>query len=159
MIRLRRRDWQGSTHIPRPELSERSRQSRGRTRATFRDTDFSERISGDGRGGAGSLWVSHRLRSLRCVRAVRDETRRPTDIANTLAEHHSGPASRLRISARNLAETHLSFAGIGPALVKGLSAVEWGRVRKVGEQKRSSLDSPLAQRNSIVPVKTRQARW
>ena len=60
------------------------------------------------------------------MRAVRDETRRPTDIANTLAEHHSGPASRLRISARNLAETHLSFAGIGPALVKGLSAVEWG---------------------------------
>src|SRR5260370_41618828 len=31
---------------------------------------------------------------------------------------HSGPASRLRISARNLADTHLSFAG----MIVGLSS-------------------------------------
>src|ERR1700741_1212555 len=55
-------------------------------------------------------------RNAKCrgLKSVESEKSRVTPLAVLTGTKwpHSGPASRLRISARNLAEPHLSFAGL-----------------------------------------------
>jgi hypothetical protein len=65
-------------------------------------------MSASGRGALPFVMVSRRV----CRPEAAGGRVTPFAVLTGTKWPHSGPASRLRISARNLAETHLSFAGM-----------------------------------------------
>src|ERR1700741_4339692 len=104
-------------------------------------------------------------RNAKCrgLKSVESEKSRVTPFAALTGTKwpHSGPASRSRISARNLAETHLSFAGMivwlsSTLMWSSLHDLSFYHVLGLGEEIRLYSEAELTCR---APVDWRGRTW